>query len=120
MGMSSPVLDRWTLELQQFDIKFQHIQGKKNVVTNAISRLRMLGLYQDNGNEDVPPTVDDVIRNIIEEVHSTGIAPKRPVYNMGKLNLDMLRKGQQWDQFCKNKVKEVKLKPDPNFLLQQQ
>ena len=25
-GMSSPMLDRWVLELQQFDIKFQHIQ----------------------------------------------------------------------------------------------
>ena len=24
-GLSSPVLDRWTLELQQFNIKFQHI-----------------------------------------------------------------------------------------------
>ena len=39
-GMSSPVLDRWALELQQFDTKFQHIQGKQNVVADAISRLR--------------------------------------------------------------------------------
>ena len=28
-GMSLPVLDKWVLELQQFDIKFQHIQGEK-------------------------------------------------------------------------------------------
>ena len=47
-GMSSPVLDRWALKLQQFDIKFQHIQGKKNLVANVISMLRTLGLYQDN------------------------------------------------------------------------
>ena len=26
-GMSNPVLDRWAVELQQFNIKFQHIQG---------------------------------------------------------------------------------------------
>ena len=77
----------------------------------------MLGLHQDNGNEDVPPTVDDVIKNIIEEVHSTDVAPQRPVYNMEKLNLDVLRKEQQWDQFCKNKLKELKVKSDPNFLL---
>ena len=56
MGMSSPVLDRWALELQQFNIRFQYIQSKKNVVADAISQLRTLGLYQDNGNEDVPST----------------------------------------------------------------
>ena len=28
-GMSSPVLDQWALELQQFDIQFKHILGKK-------------------------------------------------------------------------------------------
>ena len=117
MGMSSPVLDRWALELQQFDIKFQHIQGKKNVVADAVSRLRILGLYQDSSNEDVSPTVDDVIENIIEEVHSMGITPKRSAYNVGKLSLDVFGKEQKWDPFCKKKVKELKTKHDPNFLL---
>ena len=28
-GMSNHVLDRWALELQQFNIKFNHIEGKK-------------------------------------------------------------------------------------------
>ena len=90
--MSCPVLDRWALELQQFSIKFQHVQGNKNVVADTISRLRRLGLYQGNGNEDVLPTVDDVAKNIIEEVHSTDVVPKTPAYNMGKLNFDVLRK----------------------------
>ena len=117
MGMSSPVLDRWALELQQFNIKFQHIQSKKNMVANAIFQLRTMGLYQDNGNEDVPPTIDIVIENITEEVHSTDIVPGTPAYNMGKLNLEVLWKEQQWDQFCKNKVKEMKVKPDPIFIL---
>ena len=74
-GMSSPVLDRWALELQQFDTKFQHLQGKKNVVANAISIMRTLGIYQDNDNEDVPFTLEDVIESIIEEVHSTDEEP---------------------------------------------
>ena len=34
-------------------MKFEHIQGKKNVVADAISRLRKFGLYQDNNNEEV-------------------------------------------------------------------
>ena len=45
-GISSPVLERWALELQQFNIKFQHIQCKKNIVADAISQLRTLGLYK--------------------------------------------------------------------------
>ena len=36
---------------------------------------------------------------------------------MEKLNLDILRKEKQHDRFCKNKVKEMKTKPDPNLLL---
>ena len=44
MGMSSPVPDCWALELQLFDIQFNHILGKRNMVADAISRLRTLGL----------------------------------------------------------------------------
>ena len=91
--MSSPVLDKWALELQQFDIKFQHIQGKKNVVADVISRLRTLGLYQDNDNEDVPPTIEDV-KNIIEEIQSADAESRKLSYNMGKLNLEVLREQQ--------------------------
>ena len=52
-GMSSHIIDQWALELQQFNIKFEHIQGKKNIVTDAISRLRTFGLYQDHDNEEI-------------------------------------------------------------------
>ena len=57
--------------------------------TNTISRLRMLDLYQDNDNDDVPITTKDIIKNIIEEVHSSNIGPRIPSYNIGKLNLDI-------------------------------
>ena len=96
-GMSSPVLHRWALELQQFDIEFQHIHGKRNVVADAISTLGTLGLYQDNDNKDVPSSIEDIVENIIKEVHSADTAPKKSTYNVGKLNLEVLRKKQQWD-----------------------
>ena len=66
MGMSSPLLDHWSLELQQIDIQLEHISGKKTVVANAISRLRTLGLYQDNGNTDLAKTDDGIVDNIME------------------------------------------------------
>ena len=115
--MSSPVLDRWALELQQFDIKFQHSQGKQNVVANTISRLRTLDLYKDNDNEDEPSTVDDIVKNVIEEINSADSAPNKLTYNVGKLNLEVLKKEQQWDRFCKSKVRDMKKKSDPNFQL---
>ena len=63
----------------------------------------------------MPITTEDIVKNIIE-VHSADVLLRTLTYNNGKLNLDVLRK-EQWDQFCKNKVKEMKKKPDPNFLL---
>ena len=70
MGMSSLVPDHCVLELHQFNILFEHISAKKNVVANTISRLRTLGLYEDNGNTHLAKTDDDIVDNIVEEVHA--------------------------------------------------
>ena len=103
-GVSSPVLNHWALELQQFDIQFEHISGEKNIVANVISSLRTLGLYQDNGNDDVTTTDDDVVENVIEEAHAIKWVPNSAGYNMEKLNLDILRNEQWQDTFFIKKV----------------
>ena len=87
--MSTSVLDRWALELQQFDIKFQYIQGKQKVAADAISRLRILCLY-DNDNKNEPSTIDNVVKNIIKEINSANSVTRRTTYNVGKLNLGVL------------------------------
>ena len=76
-----------------------------------------LGLYQDNSNEDVPTATENIFENIIDKVHLTGDIQKTPTYNIEMLNLDILRKQQQHDQFHKNSVEEIKTSLDPNFLL---
>ena len=71
IGMPSHVLDRWVLEKQQFNIKFNHIEGKKNVVADAISRPKTVNPYEKHQEVDsVPPlaTFEDALKNIIEEV----------------------------------------------------
>ena len=68
-GMSSHVLDHWVLELQHIHIKFEHIQGKKNVVADVISSLRMYGLYQDK------LSLEDAVKNVIEEIHHINSTP---------------------------------------------
>ena len=41
--MNITKLDRWSLELQEFDISLEFIQGKLNTVADVTSRLRMKG-----------------------------------------------------------------------------
>ena len=45
-GMKSKTIDRWTLELQQYNIKFQHVVGKDNIVANTILHLKIANLYK--------------------------------------------------------------------------
>ena len=87
-GMSSPVLNYCSLELQQFDIQFQHISGKKNVVADVIYRLRTLDLYQDNGNDDLATVVIDVVENV-EEVHAIIMGTKLSWLQHGKSSIHM-------------------------------
>ena len=78
----------------------------------------MFGLYQDNNNEEVQLSLKDVIKNIIEEVHSIKSTPNITTYTkIDKLNLNLLRKEQLCDKFCRKKVKEIKTKADPSFIL---
>ena len=56
---------------------------------------------------------EDVIKNIIEVVHLADATQKAAAYNEEKLNLDILRKQQQCDQFYKNKVKEMEDQAKP-------
>ena len=57
--MSSNVLDQWVLELQQFHIKLENIQGKKNMVADMISKLRTIRLYQNNGTNEAQLLLED-------------------------------------------------------------
>ena len=114
--MSSPVIECWALELQQFDIQFEHTSSKKNVVADTISQVRTLSLYEDSGNDDIATTNNDVIKNIVEEVHAIKLVPISPSYNMGKLNLDVLQWEQWQDTFCINKVRVMRTKQDHSFM----
>ena len=117
MGMSRLVLDCWALELQQFNIQFEHISGKKNVVADIISRLRTLGLYQDNGNDHLAKKDNDVVDNIVEEVHAIEWIPNSTTYKMEKLNLDVLNEEQWQDTFSMKKAKSIRLKQVDGFVL---
>ena len=46
--MNIAKLDRWSLELQEFDINLEFIKGKLNKIVNAIWRLKNEGLYVEH------------------------------------------------------------------------
>ena len=51
-GMNIAKLDRMSLELQEFDISLEFIQGKLNKVADAIIRLKNEGLYVEHTKEN--------------------------------------------------------------------
>ena len=73
MEMKSKTMDRWALELQQYNIKFQHVAGKDNVVADAISNWKTANLYEELKVQEVsktPESTDDIMENLILEIHS--------------------------------------------------
>ena len=50
-GMNIAKLVGWSLELQEFDISLEFIQGKLDKITDVISRLKNKGLYVECSDE---------------------------------------------------------------------
>ena len=69
-GMNITKLDRWSLELQEFDISLEFIQGKLNTVADVISCLRKEGLYHEHSNKEhkvnTKVNLDDRIKEILD------------------------------------------------------
>ena len=68
--MNITKLDRWSLELQEFDNSLEFIQGKLNTVTDVISHLRNKGLYHEHSNREqkvnMKVNLDDRIEQILD------------------------------------------------------
>ena len=52
-GMKIAKLDRGAMLLQEYDITFAHIKGKDNILTEAISRLHTIDIYEDHRNSEL-------------------------------------------------------------------
>ena len=74
-GMNIAKLDRWSLELQEFDISIEFIQGKLNTVTDVISCLKNEGLYNEHSDEDHKIKAPTNLNDRIEEVLDIALRP---------------------------------------------
>ena len=86
-GMNVAKLDRWSLELQEFDISLEFIQGKLNKIADVISRLKNEGLYVEHVDEQqVNNKVS--LQDKIEEVLDIATTPLNfeNVFNTGRVS----------------------------------
>ena len=101
-GMKSKTMDRWALKLQPYNINFQHAAGKDNVVADAISHLKTAILYEEPKDREVsktPETIDDIMENLILEIHPhSSSSVNIPV------NLYSLIAQQKSDRFCNDYI----------------
>ena len=107
-GMNIAKLDRWSLELQEFDISLEFIQGKLNKIVDMISRLKNEGLYIEH--LDKQPVIKKVnLQDRIEEI--LDIATNSS--DFGVISVQELLQSQKRDKFCRRLAKT--LHKDTNF-----
>ena len=106
--MNITKLDRWSLELQEFDISLEFIQGKLNTVSDVISHLKNEGLYKEHSNEDQRANTTTSLYERIEEVLDIALEPlnfERVFSTNTSISRKELLSCQKRDRLCKRLVK---------------
>ena len=107
-GMNITKLDRWSLELQEFDISLEFIQGKLNTVTDVIGHLKNGGLYKENSNEEQKANTTTSLDERIKEVLDIASKPLnfKKVASMNTIIChNKLLLCQKKDRFCRKLVR---------------
>ena len=107
-GMIITKLDRWSLELQEFNISLEFIQGKLNTITDIISHLKNGGLYEEHSKEDQKVNTTTNLDERIEEVLDIASKPLNfeKVFSMNTvISRKELLICQKRDRFCRKLVR---------------
>ena len=101
--MNIAKLDRWSLELQEFDISLEFIQGKLNKIVDVISRLKNEGLYIKHFDEqsvNKKVSLQDRIEEILDI--ATNLSNFKRIFNTGRvISVQELVQSQKQDKFCR-------------------
>ena len=107
-GMNITKLDRWSLELQEFDSSLEFIQGKLNTVTDVISHLKNGGLYKEHSNEEQKANTTTSLDKRIEAVLDIASKPLNfeKVFSMNTIiSHKELLLYQKRDRLCRKLVR---------------
>ena len=107
-GMNITKFDRWSLELQEFDISLEFIQGKLNTVADIISHLKNGDLYQEHSKEDQKANTATNLDERIEEVLDIASKPlnfEKVFFMDTVISHKELLLCQKRDRFCRKLVR---------------
>ena len=107
-GMNITKLDRWSLELQEFDVSLEFIQGKLKTIADIISHLKNGGLYGEHSNEDQKANTTTSLDERIEKVLDIASKPLdfEKVFSMNTvISHKELLLCQKRDRFCRKLVR---------------
>ena len=90
--------------LQERDITFVHSRGKDNILTDTISRLCTIDIYEEaieNQHLPITQTTTTQVDEMVEQIQHVNSSQSPQLLNMNSTTLCTL---QKQDMFCKNKV----------------
>ena len=99
-GMKIAKLDRWAMLLQEYDITFVHIRGKDNILTDAISRLCTIDIYEEAIETQHLPIMQTTTTQVdekVEQIQHVDSSQSLQLLNMNSTTLCTTT-------LCKNKV----------------
>ena len=101
--MNVAKLNRWSLELQEFDISLEFIQGKLNKIADVISTLKNEGLYHehsDNQQDSKKVSLQDKIEEVLDI--ATNTLNFERIFNTARIIMaHELLQSQKRDKFCR-------------------
>ena len=94
--------------LQEYDITFVHIRGKDNILTDAISRVHTINVYDDavEDKQQHSPNMQDTTHSS-KVTEGIQLLDSRTPPQLLNITTAMLQSLPKEDMFCKNKVHEL-------------
>ena len=106
-GMKNTKLDRWSLQLQDYDLEFSFVKGSDNVLADSLSRLYLQdkGLYTPNEKSS---DGDSCLQSFIEEVSDDFTEDRDLLHDLlvpaNPINVSLLIEKQKRDEKCKQLI----------------
>ena len=85
------------MELADYNIMFVHIKGQHNVLSDAISRLKMLDIYKEPLENAKAQVINNTKQDVME-IYVTSIHI---------ISIHMLHNEQKWDKTCKKLASQI-------------
>ena len=91
-GVKIPKVNRWSMDLVDYNITFVHIKGKPNILEDVISRCKMLNIYEELSENPKAQIVSNSQLSVMEICATS----------MHTIDINTLHNEQKWDKMCKS------------------